>query len=164
MYLNCIFISSLKTQRILIIFIPDSPSLPDLLLFPSLINHVSFPLLFLKPSLTVDAACIFLDVWPSTEGDQPARGCTLEENWLSLPQRRPSPVASELRVRLWVHLLLHSGNLSLRVLVYIFLLTKSISDSTVGNLEASPVSSSSHWVFGELSLWLQFSYLLVLLC
>lgn len=34
MYLNCIFISSLKTQRILIIFIPDTPSLPDLL-FPS---------------------------------------------------------------------------------------------------------------------------------
>lgn len=100
MYLNCIFISSLKTQYTLIIFVPDSTSLPHPLLFSSLINHVSFPLLFLKPSLTVDAACICLDVWPSTEGDQPARGCTLEENWLSLPQSHPSPVASELRVRL----------------------------------------------------------------
>lgn len=33
MYLNCVFISSLKTQCILIIFIPDYPSLPDPLLF-----------------------------------------------------------------------------------------------------------------------------------
>lgn len=163
LYLCCSFVNSLKIQCLLILFIPDSPSLPDPLHFPSPTNHVSFSLLFLKPSLTVDAPCIFLDVWFSTEGYQPARGCTLKENWLSLPCSHPSPVASELReceptyssiLGAWTHW----------VLVYTFLLTKSISDSTVGNLEASLVLSSSHWVFGELSLWLQFSYLVVFLC